>query len=33
MGPGAYRFVNLGFELCQAIVGPPRVRSHLSEGM
>jgi chromosome segregation ATPase len=22
-----------GSELCQAIVGPPRVRSHLSEGM
>jgi hypothetical protein len=22
-----------GFELCPAVVGPPRVRSHLSEGM
>jgi hypothetical protein len=24
---------NQGFELCHAIVGPPRVRHHLSEGM
>jgi hypothetical protein len=32
-GPVPYSSVNQGSELCQAIVDPPKVRSHLSEGM
>jgi hypothetical protein len=32
-GPVPYPFVNQGSELCQAIVDPPKVRSHLLEGM
>jgi hypothetical protein len=33
MGPRAYTSAIRGSDLCQAIVGPSRVRSHMSEGM
>jgi enoyl-CoA hydratase/carnithine racemase len=33
IGLGAHPSANGGSKLCPAIVGPSRVRSHLSEGM